>query len=182
MRWSTGASLPGLDAGIVGSVAEAGGCDTAVDVGGDTPESLDGDYSLCNPSESELAVTVDGPLESIADVVAAASELRHSGFERVAVSLGGDGAVLVGADESYHAEAPSVEVVDTVGAGDALLAGLLAAFDNSADDSTALSQAVAVGSFAVTEHETRVLPLRELQSLAETVVVEPVDDARPRRE
>ena len=60
-------------------------------------------------------------------------------------SLGGDGALLVDADGMWHAEAPAV-VRSTVGAGDAMLAGFLAA---GAHGVSALRLAVAWGAAAV---------------------------------
>jgi fructokinase len=60
--------------------------------------------------------------------VAAASRWLAAGPGLVVVTLGGDGAVgLPAAGGEVHRPAPPVEVVDTVGAGDAFAAGLLGA-------------------------------------------------------
>jgi fructokinase len=60
--------------------------------------------------------------------VAAATRWAAAGPELVVVTLGGDGAVALGPDRRpVHRDAPAVTVVDTVGAGDAFSAGLLAA-------------------------------------------------------
>jgi fructokinase len=42
------------------------------------------------------------------------------------VTLGGDGALVVTADEVVAVEAPAVEVIDTIGAGDSFIGGFLA--------------------------------------------------------
>src|SRR6266705_268165 len=65
-------------------------------------------------------------LATIGDVTAAARELLARGCQAVLVSLGPDGALFVDANGASHAEAPIDDVVNTVGAGDALLAGFLA--------------------------------------------------------
>lgn len=81
---------------------------------------------LLKPNQEELAEVTDRSLVTLGDVVDAAAVLRRLGACAVLVSLGRDGAVLVG-PETYHGEAPPTHVVSTVGAGDALLAGFLAA-------------------------------------------------------
>src|ERR671921_2641367 len=78
------------------------------------------------PQEEELAEIVGRPLHRLADVVDAASEIRKRGVAAVLVSLGGDGALLVSADEVLHGWAAPVRVRSTVGAGDSTLAGYLA--------------------------------------------------------
>jgi fructoselysine 6-kinase len=54
-----------------------------------------------------------------------ARRLRDLGPSIVAVTLGADGALLLRGDEMVHAPAAEVEVVDTLGAGDAFIARLL---------------------------------------------------------
>jgi fructokinase len=60
--------------------------------------------------------------------VVAATRWSAAGPELVVVTLGADGAVALGPDRrAVHRDAPPVDVVDTVGAGDAFSAGLLEA-------------------------------------------------------
>ena len=58
------------------------------------------------------------------------------GVEIVAVSLGADGALIVSADEALYAPRMNIEVKSTVGAGDSMIAGLVAGFmgDDSLED------------------------------------------------
>ena len=56
-----------------------------------------------------------------------ARELQQRGIGKLCVSLGARGAVLLDEANSYHCTAPRVRVLSTVGCGDALLGGLLAA-------------------------------------------------------
>lgn len=123
---------------VVTRVHAAGGR-VAVDTSG-VPLRLaaEAGADLLKPNVHELAEVVGGPLDTLADVAAAAARLRGSGAGAVLVSLGPDGALFVGA-ETHYGEAPSVRVVSTVGAGDALLAGFLAA---GADGRTALRTAL----------------------------------------
>lgn len=100
---------------------------------------------LIKPNHEELAELVGRPLASLGDVLDAARELRASGVGAVLVSLGAGGALLVEDSGEYHAMSEPVAVRSTVGAGDATLAGFLAAGGAGPD---ALRQAVAYGAAA----------------------------------
>lgn len=82
---------------------------------------------VVKPNHHELAELVDRELSTFADAVDAAREIVAAGVATVLVSLGGDGALLVTADAVWFGESGPVDVRSTVGAGDAMLAGFLAA-------------------------------------------------------
>lgn len=76
-------------------------------------------------NDTELAV-VQGGLLLDEEIAQAAEGLRRShGLELLAVTLGADGALIVTAGETLRAASPFVDVVDTVGAGDAFSAVML---------------------------------------------------------
>jgi 1-phosphofructokinase len=124
-------------------------CDTQVCIDASGPplaSAVDAGPDLIKPNAEELAELVGRPLKRFADVVDAAAEVRKRGVATVLVSLGGDGALLVNADEVLHGWAPPVRVRSTVGAGDATLAGYLA---GGGRGRTALVTALAYGTAAV---------------------------------
>jgi 1-phosphofructokinase len=82
---------------------------------------------LVKPNLDELVELVDHPIRTLDEVVEAAEGLRGHGVGRVVVSLGARGAVLVDGREPVMAAPPPITVRSDVGAGDALLAGFLAA-------------------------------------------------------
>ncbi|RSM74800.1 1-phosphofructokinase [Kibdelosporangium aridum] len=102
--------------------------------------------ALIKPNHHELEEAVDRPLPTLGDVVEAAQHLRSLGAKAVLASLGQDGAVLVDGEGTWHAEAPVVSARSSVGAGDAMLAGFLAA---GGKGHQALVSAVAWGAAAV---------------------------------
>ena len=83
--------------------------------------------ALIKPNRAELEELAGRALPTVADVADAAAALQAQGVTRVVVSLGGDGAVIVDARGRWFASPPKVPVATTVGAGDALVAGTLAA-------------------------------------------------------
>ena len=76
-----------------------------------------------------------------------ARKLQEQGAQNVLVSMAGDGAVLV--DENgmaYQAEAPKGTLVNSVGAGDSMVAGFLAGWLETGDYGYALKLGTATGS------------------------------------
>lgn len=156
-----GSLPPGLDTGAIDRLADAGPWETVVDVDGPLLAELGARYAWCKPNVPELAAatgrTVDGPDSA----VAAARELLETGFDGVIASLGADGAVLVTDDSVVREPAIETNVVDTVGAGDALLSGVLAAIDAGADETTALHTGVVAATAAVSTPGTDIPDLPE---------------------
>lgn len=106
---------------------------------------------LIKPNLDELAALVGRPLRTIGAAVEAAQEIAGSGARLVLASLGPDGALAVTAESVHWASAEAPGVVNTTGAGDAFLAGFLAAAlpDGAIETDTGLLQAVAFGAHAV---------------------------------
>jgi ribokinase len=83
------------------------------------------------------------------DASAAAGSLgERFDIARVVITCGSDGAVMASEGRHLACEAFPVTVVDSVGAGDAFLGGLLAGWIEGADDRTALRFASAAGAIA----------------------------------
>ncbi|GAB3651288.1 1-phosphofructokinase family hexose kinase [Glycomyces tarimensis] len=129
--------------------ARAAGARTAVDSSGPALDAcLAARPELVGPNRDELAAASGLPITTLGDAVEAAEALRGRGAAAVLASLGADGALLVDDVGVHHAVARAgAPVVSTVGAGDAALAGFLAAGGRGA---RALATAVAWGTAAVT--------------------------------
>ena len=84
---------------------------------------------LIKPNKQELEALFGVKLEKNADIICYAKKLQEMGAKNVLVSMAGDGAVLV--DENgvvYESAAPKGTVVNSVGAGDSMVAGFLAGY------------------------------------------------------
>ena len=86
-----------------------------------------GTASVLKPNAEELASAVGRELRTIGDVVDAAREVCGFGTDLVLASMGSDGILAVTKNGAWAAKTPPVKVINTVGAGDATLAGFLAA-------------------------------------------------------
>ncbi len=122
----------------------------AVDTSGDAlVASLAARPRVIKPNRAELAEVVGRDLDSIADVIAAAEEIRAAGVERVLVSLGADGAVMVSGSGVIVGESTVRQPRNTVGAGDCFLAGFLSKFSvDENDEESAMLEALAWGAAA----------------------------------
>lgn len=111
---------PDLVARLV-TAAHERGCAALVDVTGEPlRRAAAAGAELLKPNRAELAATcpdADGPL-------AGARELLRLGAQRVIVSLGAAGMLLVDADEALHAYLPRSIAGNPTGAGDALVAAV----------------------------------------------------------
>ena len=79
----------------------------------------------------------------------AAAELQARGAQHVLVSLGGDGALLLDASgQTHRVAAHAIVAVDTVGAGDSMMAGFLAGLPQGAAYALALGNAAGAATAA----------------------------------
>ena len=97
---------------------------------------------LIKPNRRELEQLAGKPLPTVEAVTEAARHLQQAGATNVLVSLGGDGALLLdAAGDTYYRPAVGGKPVDTVGAGDSMVAGFLAGADRGNDYALALGLA-----------------------------------------
>ena len=84
------------------------------------------------PNRTELEAWAERPLPTHADLISAARDLLARGVELVTVSLGSEGAIFVTRDAALHARLPAMRPTSTVGAGDAMVAGIVAGINSGA--------------------------------------------------
>jgi 1-phosphofructokinase family hexose kinase len=94
----------------------------------------------------EAAALLGRAVATVADALDAAIEIRGRGAGVTAITLGGDGAVLVTGDGAWRARPPAIAVVSAVGSGDCFLAGLAAGLAEARRPEEALRLAVAAGT------------------------------------
>ncbi|PTQ11564.1 1-phosphofructokinase [Sphingomonas oleivorans] len=79
------------------------------------------------PNRHELAAWAGTSLDTLDDLVAAARQLHARGVALVIVSMGAEGALFLSDEATLVAGLPAAELASTVGAGDAMVAGIAAA-------------------------------------------------------
>jgi 6-phosphofructokinase 2 len=137
--------------------------------------ALEGKPFLIKPNLFELESLLNKPLTGIDAVAEEARRLQRKGIDYVCVSLGPDGALLAGPDNIYHAKAPAVEVCSTVGAGDAMVAGLTTALAHGEAPFEALRHGIACGSGTVCHAGTELFSLDDISALTPGIEVHTLD-------
>ena len=136
------------------------------------------------PNREELEELVGHPIgdEHGADdatIVAAARELIGCGVKAVAVTLGGDGGILVDGDtsgvEAWRGRAEAPEVVNTVGCGDALASGWMAARLAGGASAEQLREALALGAANAMTHGAGVIRADHIALMRRRAVVRRIE-------
>ena len=131
--------------------------------------------ALVKPNRSELEELAGRPLATLAEVADAASRLcSDHGVRHVVVSLGGEGAVIATAAGRWQAAAPRVPVATTVGAGDALVAGTLAALVRGAGFPDAAVFGMACAAARIQRIAPGLPPREQVDALAADIPVRPL--------
>lgn len=103
---------------------------------------------LIKPNEDEASAYLKMQINTPQDALTAAKRLQATGIENVLLSLGCKGATLVGGNGEFFANAPEIDAVSTIGAGDSMIAGFLSAYVTGKNEEDCLRRAVAFGSAA----------------------------------
>jgi len=156
---ASGSLAPGVPDDFYAQATRAAhhhGARVVVDASGEALRAaLDEGVYLIKPSGRELGELVGSTLTTIDDRVAAAEELVAQGrVEVVALTLGGDGAVLATREGTTRILPPPIDVRSTVGAGDSFLAALVLRLAEGRDLATAFRSGVAAGAATATTEAT----------------------------
>lgn len=102
---------------------------------------------LIKPNNHELGEMFGVTLKTKDEIVTYAKKLQEMGAENVLVSMAGDGAILLTEDGIiYKAKPPKGKVLNSVGAGDSMVAGFLTGYLNTGDYEKAFRLGVVTGS------------------------------------
>jgi fructose-1-phosphate kinase PfkB-like protein len=129
---------------------------------------------LVKPNEPELAQWYGRPLRSEASVVRAAKELSMQTRGWVMVSRGKDGAVLVNAREGleFSARPARIKPINTVGAGDAMVAAVAREIGRGTPPQEWLRRGVAAGTAATQCAAGKLPSIALIKRLSKQIVVE----------
>lgn len=102
---------------------------------------------VIKPNNYELGEIFGVTLKDKEEVANYAKKLQEKGARNVIVSMAGDGAVMVTEDgQVFMSEAPKGKVVNSVGAGDSMVAGFTYGYLTSKDYKTSFKYGISAGS------------------------------------
>ncbi|MGM9321798.1 1-phosphofructokinase family hexose kinase [Deinococcus aquaticus] len=128
---------------------------------------------LIKPNIHELEGALGRRLNGDAEVLQAARDLIARGAQIVAVSQGERGALIVTATGAVFARPPRVQVLSTVGAGDAMVAGLVSAHISGLSLEDAARRATSFSAGSITRLGPHLPDPAALAALAAQVEVTP---------
>lgn len=126
---------------------------------------------LIKPNEEEIRTYMNASEPDLAQMREWALGMNKAGVCNIIISLGAGGAYLVRDGETYFADAPAIKPVSTIGAGDSLIAGFIAAYAAGEGAEDLLRSGVAAGSAACLTPGTAAPERAVYLSLRERVAV-----------
>ncbi len=102
--------------------------------------------TMIKPNSEEMENLLNVSISNEEEVIKNAIKLHESGIELVVVSLGSDGALLVCKEGVYHGKPPKIEVVNTVGCGDSMVAAFAVAMERGYSNIDSLKYAISISA------------------------------------
>ncbi len=170
-------------------LAHVAGVPSVLDTSGPALRAgLEGQPLLVKPNAAEARGFLGREMDSIEDVLEGGRRMRQAGARMIAITRGGEGAVLVSRMGTWQARLPIAAPISTVGSGDAFVAGFLAGLRQAAGydslaktaESTenvlqAFKLAIACGSANTLRLGAGVLSLNDVEHLRQRVEVNALD-------
>ncbi|MGL5295513.1 MAG: 1-phosphofructokinase [Culicoidibacterales bacterium] len=130
---------------------------------------------IIKPNHHELGELFDVTIDNQASLIHYAKELQKRGAKNVLISQGGDGATLITeTGDVYRSNIPKGTLVNSVGAGDSMLAGFMATYLQTQDYAKALQVGAATGS--ATAYQVGLATAQDVTTLVHEITVEKQED------
>lgn len=145
-----GSLLPCLDQNFYFDLIKqirARGAEFVIDTTGESLlKTLSQNPLVVKPNNHELAELFETTFTGIDDIVEHGKKLLELGAQHVLISMAGDGGLLITKDAVYRSLAPKGTVVNSVGAGDSMIAGFTGTLASTGDVVEAFRYGLACGS------------------------------------
>lgn len=133
-------------------------------------EGLKANPYIIKPNIHELENALSRKLSTHKEIKDAARQLiQDYNIEYILVSMGGDGSILVSAEEAIFAGALKIDVKSSVGAGDSMLAGFIYGISNNLTSHKSLAYATACGALAASQEGTQTFLKEEVEEFVKKV-------------
>lgn len=172
-------SLPaGAPSDLYGQLIEAAkrrGASSLLDTSGDNLRlGVEAQPEAIKPNRAEAEYLCGRPLPDLHSQLASARELQSCGIDKVMLSDGASGVLLVGGHDAWHGVLPADEIVavNTQGCGDSVVAGFVDASHRGMEPPEALRWSVACGAANALVDGAGWIRLEDVQRLSERVRIE----------
>lgn len=164
--WVLAGSLPpgtpnNLYASIIRKVQQGGAFAILDTSGASLHEGILAKPCLIKPNLKEVSELIKKDVTSLEDMEPYLPDMHALGAELVVISAGKHGALLSNGQDHWFKKAPVIQERNPIGAGDAMVAGLVWRLSQNDDPKNALSWAIACGTAAAS------LPGTDMPALAQ---------------
>ncbi len=129
---------------------------------------------LIKPNLREMEATLGIELRTMRAIRDAALLFVQLGVKHAVVSMGAMGAMYISADKTLFAPALRVSAKSTVGAGDAMIGGMLLGYEKEKDMAKAFRYGVAAGAASVITEGTQLIVREDFDALLDQVRIQEV--------
>lgn len=124
---------------------------------------------MIKPNIQELRDLVGYSLKNEFEIVHESRYICKQGVEVVVISLGSEGAIFATKERVFKVKAPNIELVNAVGSGDALVAGIATAMIKNYHLEEMLKYSVACGTANALEKEIGYVDKKKVEQLCKKV-------------
>ncbi len=128
--------------------------------------------TMIKPNIDEIRMLTGSYCDDMDEIITAAEQIHANGVEVVAVSLGGDGAIVVSDEGVYRAIVPKIDAVNTVGCGDSMIAGFALGFSEGLSIADTLKKASAISAAAALREETGFFVMEDMEKIFPKVEIQ----------
>lgn len=129
---------------------------------------------VVKPNQHELAALFNVNLDHDAAIVKYGRKLLKMGAKHVLVSMAGAGAFLITPQQVYKSTAPKGKVINSVGAGDSMIAGFVGTFSQTQDPLKSFATGLACGSATAFSEDLAVKA--KITAVQKTIRITPYTD------
>lgn len=133
---------------------------------------------LIKPNEDELSQLLGREFHTEQEILSGMWELAEQGIPCIALTCGKNGSYIWYQNEIYRIYPLKLNVINTIGCGDAFLSGMLYGFDTGLDFKTTLKYAAAVSSATAESNSTVGFDPDRVTELLDKVTIETISSKR----
>lgn len=130
--------------------------------------------TMIKPNIDEIRMLTGSQCDDLNEIIEAAEQIHANGVEVVAVSLGGDGAIVVSDEGVFRAIVPKIDAVNTVGCGDSMIAGFALGFGEGLSIADILKKASAISAAAALREETGFFVMEDMEKIFPRVEIQKI--------
>ncbi|RBP58733.1 fructose-1-phosphate kinase [Alkalibaculum bacchi] len=134
-------------------------------------EALKSSVFLIKPNVEELESLSEKPFDHFDEIVDYCNELISNNVEYICLSMGSEGALLIGKDLFLQAKVPTVEAKSTVGAGDSLLGAMIGYLSSGYSMKESFAYGVSASVLAVSKEGTKAPTMDEIEEFVHKIKI-----------